>query len=248
MSYLVLDIETIPDLTIWNPSDAKKKEDGKEPFAPVWAQRPIVIGCVWLDNSYVVKRANCIDSKSNTIEAEREILVAWNQFMGREKPTIVSWYGRGFDLPTLTMRSLRWGIPMPWYFSQNYRYRYSEDHHADLCDVMSDFGSAGRGLKLDSIARLIGCPGKGEVDGSSVNQMWQEGRISEISTYCLTDVAQTTWVFLRWQYLKGKLSLDSYRFATSELLSHLNASIEERPDLKKFLSEIDRKRLLLEEP
>ena len=58
-------------------------------------------------------------------------------FMGKWKPHLVTWNGRGFDLPVLALRALRYGLPFGWYYrGDGYRYRYSEEGHLDLCDVL----------------------------------------------------------------------------------------------------------------
>jgi hypothetical protein len=130
---------------------------------------------------------------------------------------------------------------MRWYFDdKDYRYRYSEDGHLDLCDAMGDYGAT-RFLKLDSIAKLIGLPGKSEMDGSKVAGMFAEGRIDEIGTYCLTDVIQTAFVFLRWRFLKGRLPFPNYREAAVSLL----VSIKKDVELASFTEEIDEFKLLM---
>ena len=47
MSFLVFDIETIPDRELWKPEEAPKKRGAKAddtPFAPHYAHVPIAIG------------------------------------------------------------------------------------------------------------------------------------------------------------------------------------------------------------
>ena len=43
----------------------------------------------------------------------------------------------------LALRSMRHGLSWPWYYrDRDYRYRYSEEGHLDLCDFLSDHGAA----------------------------------------------------------------------------------------------------------
>ena len=60
-SYLVLDIETVPDpaLYIPPPSDASS-DDTERPFPPLHAHRPIVLGVLWLDEEYRFRRLGII--------------------------------------------------------------------------------------------------------------------------------------------------------------------------------------------
>jgi predicted PolB exonuclease-like 3'-5' exonuclease len=118
--------------------------------------------------------------------------------------TLVTWNGRTFDLPVLSARALHLGVPWGWYYDErNIRYRYSSDGHDDLMDFLSDFGAA-RPMKLGDVARLIGLPGKTDMDGSKVEGIAAEGKSSanegKIAAYCLQDAVQTALVFLRTRY------------------------------------------------
>lgn len=300
-SYLVLDIETVPDRSLWSPQGeieipkivieknpskesitfldvamatikeekpihrddlekatdiarrSKRLEDldillrmggdkKEHEMAPAYAQIPIAIGCVWLDQSFQPKKIGCLKN-SKGLEGEKQILSEWNEFAGREKPNLITWYGRGFDLPVLMLRSFRHGINMNWYFNdREYRYRYSEQGHADLCDAMGDFGAI-RGLKLSDIARAIGLPGKHDnMDGSQVASYFEAGKIDEICTYCTDDTVQTSIVFLRWQLTKGRISIESYKNSIKAILG----IVESMPDLKKLREGIKDSALLLE--
>ena len=55
--YLILDIETVPDTDRWQQPDAA---NGGGVFPPTWAHRIIVIGCLWLDHDYHLKRFGVI--------------------------------------------------------------------------------------------------------------------------------------------------------------------------------------------
>ena len=73
---------------------------------------------------------------------------------------MVTWNGRGFDLPVLALRAFRFGLDFRWYYrGEGYRYRFSEEGHLDLCDVISDHGAA-KMTSLDGAARPSGCPGR----------------------------------------------------------------------------------------
>ncbi len=47
--------------------------------------------------------------------------------------------------------------------------------------------------------------------------MFEHGRYGEIRDYCLHDVVQTTFVFLRSELLRGRLSRADYRERAREL-------------------------------
>lgn len=216
--------------------------DQKNTVAPAFAQRPITIGCLWLDDQLTCKKIGVIGSGALHAD-ERKLLGEWADFMAREKPKVVTWNGRSFDMPVLTLRSFRHGVPLPWYFAnKNYRYRYSDECHLDLMDVMSDYGATGRtGFKLDAVARAIGLPGKYGVDGSLVAGMYTEGKQTEIDTYCMTDVIQTAFVYLRWVLVKGFIDLSTYQAKACGVLE----SARRDARLQEFCKLIDEHTLLL---
>lgn len=221
--YLIIDIETIPDTDRWSRPEAVES-----PFPPTWAHRIIVVGCLWLDHGYRLKRFGVIGepapgSTDSLDQRERRLLEDFSRFVGRARPVLVTYNGRSFDLPVIVMRSLCHAIPLPWYYrDRDIRYRYSEDGHLDLCDWLADHGATRAG-KLDAVARLIGLPGKLGIDGSQVESLYHAGQFDSIQRYCLTDVAQTTLLFLRFRLLQGQIAPEIYRERTHALLDALAA-------------------------
>jgi predicted PolB exonuclease-like 3'-5' exonuclease len=219
--YLVLDIETVPDNERWSPPEQPA------PFPPTWAHRIVVIGCLWLDHGYRLKRLGVVGDPAGgegTADArERALLEDFSRFVGRARPVLVTYNGRSFDLPVIALRSLCHGVSLGWYYREkNVRYRYSEEGHLDLCDWLADHGATRSG-SLDAVARLIGLPGKVGVDGSQVEGLYLAGQLAAIQRYCLADVAQTALLFLRFRLLQGMLRADQYSEATSALLDALAA-------------------------
>jgi hypothetical protein len=221
-SYLVLDIETVPDEDLWTCPDVPPGPGGVErPFPPTYAHRVIVIGCLWLDQDYRLKRVGIIGEGAPDPESERSILEDFSDFVGRHRPALVTYNGRTFDMPVLALRSLHCGVPMPWYYrDRSLRQRYREGGHIDLCDWLANHGAA-RSSSLDALARLIGLPGKTGVDGSQIEGMFKAGLLARIQDYCLSDVVQTALLFLRFRLLQGVLDRDCYRGAVSALTGAL---------------------------
>jgi predicted PolB exonuclease-like 3'-5' exonuclease len=216
--YLVLDIETIPDTERWQPPESPA------PFPPTWAHRIVVIGCLWLDHHYKLKRLGVIgevQAAGTPDQIEHALLEDFSRFVGRARPVLVTYNGRSFDLPVIALRSLCHGVSLGWYYREkNVRYRYSEEGHLDLCDWLADHGATRSG-SLDALARLIGLPGKVGVDGSQVEGLYRAGQLAAIQRYCLADVAQTALLFLRFRLLQGMLGNVEYQAATRGLLDVL---------------------------
>jgi predicted PolB exonuclease-like 3'-5' exonuclease len=234
-TYLILDIETIPDRELHTPPEAPAGVE--RPFPPLYACRPVVLGVMWLDENLGCKRIGTFGEAKD----EAGMMTDFAEFMGKWKPNLVTWNGRGFDLPVLALRALRHGLSFGWYYrGAGYRYRYSEEGHLDLCDVLSDHGAA-RMTSLDGAARVIGLPGKDGVDGSQVEGLFLAGQIESLRQYCLSDVAQTAFLFLRYRLVAGDIDRDHYRRAASGLL----AALEADGRFARLLEGVDRQRLLL---
>jgi len=215
--FLTMDIETVPDDSLYAAPDTPPGQE--KPFPPIFAHRPVAIGVLWLGPDLHFERLGIIGEGQD----EAGQLKAFSDFMARETPTLVTWNGRGFDLPVIILRSLRNAIPMGWYYQRrDVRYRYSDDGHLDLGDALADRGAA-KMTSLDNAARLIGLPGKMGVDGSQVEGLHRAGRIDEIRHYCLTDVVQTTFVLLRYLLLTGRQERPAVAGAISDLLEALES-------------------------
>jgi predicted PolB exonuclease-like 3'-5' exonuclease len=211
----------------------------ERPFPPLYACRPVVLGVMWLAEDLTCKRIGTFGEGKD----EAGMMADFADFMGKWTPNLVTWNGRGFDLPVLALRAFRHGLSFAWYYrGAGYRYRYSEEGHLDLCDVLSDHGAA-KMTSLDGAARVIGLPGKDGVDGSQVEGLFLGGQIEALRHYCLSDVAQTAFLFLRYRLVAGDIDREGYRRAASGLL----AALETDGRFSRLLDGINRQRLLLGE-
>jgi 3'-5' exonuclease len=170
---------------------------------------------------------------------EKQLLQGFFGYFERLRPRLVSFNGRGFDLPVLKYRAMIHGISAPvlhgagdkW---NSYTSRYSADWHCDLMEVLSDYGASAR-IKLSEICATLGLPGKFGMDGSKVAQAFDEGRIQDIRDYCEADVLNTYLVYLRHQLHTGTLTLDAHNRAIADAIALIESGKEERPHLATFL-------------
>ena len=234
-THLILDIETIPDPELPQVVDPEKPD--RVPAPPL--NKIVTMGCMLLDDYVPIKLGVVGENKP-----ESQVLTDFAAWLDRTQPTIITWNGRGFDMPVITSRALRYGIPMPWWFrDRNTRYRYSTEGHMDLMDFLADYGAA-KNARLDVYAKLVGFPGKVGVDGSQVAPMVAAGRLDEVNAYCLCDVAQTAAIFLRVELLRGLYDRATYTTLARGLLAFIDAD----PKVAPVAGAIDRARFLLEEP
>src|SRR5262245_22183572 len=138
----------------------------------------------------------------------------WRGWEAYKRPTLVSFNGRTFDLPLLELAAFRYGLALPGWFQTNGksyeqpRNRYNTDAHLDLHDALTNFGASRFTGGLNLVANLLGKPGKMEVQGHMVQDLWNAGQLAEINDYCRCDVLDTYFAFLRTMVLLGQLSLD----------------------------------------
>jgi hypothetical protein len=250
--YLILDIETVPDVERWARPEVP--EGVEPPFPPTWAHRIVVLGYLWLDHEYKLSRLGVMGEalegatpamdgrESSADEQERDLLETFSGVVGTARPVLVTYNGRSFDLPVIALRALCHAVPLGWYYrDKQVRDRRSDAGHLDLCDWLADHGAVRAG-KLDAITRLIGLPGKGEINGSQVEGLYRSGQLETVQRYCLADVAQTALLFLRFRLLQGQISRGHYRRAVGELLDALAA--DGRVNEVLAPERLDRERLL----
>ncbi|HEY9163814.1 MAG TPA: 3'-5' exonuclease, partial [Magnetovibrio sp.] len=171
---------------------------------------------------------------------ERDLVAGFFQWVDKKRPRLVSYNGRGFDVPVLRHRAMVHGVTAAGFHDtsnkwDNYSSRYAQDFHCDLQEALTDFGAASRGLKLNEICAVLGFPGKFGVDGSQVAPMFDAGRVGEIRDYCETDVLNTYLVYLRYQLTRGRMTKDGYNRAVADVVALINAEREARPHLGDFL-------------
>jgi 3'-5' exonuclease len=138
----------------------------------------------------------------------------WRGWDAYRRPTLVSFNGRSFDLPLLELAAFRYGLSLPTWFQtsgkayEQPRNRYNTDAHFDLHDLLTNFGAARFNGGLNLVANLLGKPGKMEIQGHMVQDLWNAGQLAQINDYCRCDVLDTYFVFLRTMVLLGQLQLD----------------------------------------
>lgn len=236
----VFDCETIPDFDLirkvfkfegTNEEVANKTYDEQtkktgSSFLPVIFHKVVAISAVIADDFGMFLKVNSIDG-----ENEEQLLNSFLNFIDKKNPKLVSFNGRGFDLPMLMCRAMKYNLSCPAYFEvenkelnkskwENYKTRYSDRFHIDLMDSISDFGAI-RGLKLDELCVMLNMPGKYDVHGDQVLELFLENKIEKIKEYCESDVLNTYWLYLKYELLKGNLTKEDYKrslFTMSEKL------------------------------
>ena len=167
----------------------------------------------------------------------------WRGWEAYKRPTLVSFNGRTFDLPLLELAAFRYGISVATWFNtsgKTYdqpRNRYNTECHLDLHDVLTNFGASRFNGGLNLIANLLGKPGKMDVQGYMVQDLWNDGKIAEINDYCRCDVLDTYFAFLRTMVLLGNLKLDDEQRLVDDVYEYLSQRTATIPAYTSYLQQ-----------
>ncbi len=227
--YLVFDTESVADAALvaklryagegLSPAEAVRRyrdellEKYESDFIPYSFQMPISVAVGKVTAEFHLEDVVVLDEPQF-----RPHVITENFWRGWEKyrrPTLVSFNGRGFDLPLLELAAFRYGVSVPGWFQSSGksfdqpRSRYNLAAHVDLCELLTNFGSTRFTGGLNLAANLLGKPGKMSVQGNMVQDMYDAGRLAEINDYCRCDVLDTYFVFLRTRVLLGQLALEA---------------------------------------
>jgi len=225
----IFDCETIPDVELVKSQfhldgddlevslkalELQEEKSGSS-FLPIPFHKLISICAVITDDYGRFEKVSCIDGKD-----EKELIENFLNFINSKNPKLVSFNGRVFDMPMLLVRAMKYSLSVPAYFEvenralnkskwDNYRYRYSDRFHVDLMDHIGEFGAV-RGLKLDLLCSMMGIPGKYDVSGDQVLELYYKDELQKINEYCQSDVLNTYWLYLKYELLKGNLLKEDY--------------------------------------
>lgn len=167
----------------------------------------------------------------------------WRGWERYDCPTLVSFNGRTFDIPLLELAVFRYGLQVPRWFNlsarayDQKRNRYNSDSHLDLYDVLTNFGASRFNGGLNLAAQLIGKPGKMEVQGHMVQDLFDEGKLAEIADYCCCDVLDTYFVFLRTQVMIGNLALEREQELVESTKEWLSAKSRDNVAYQAYLEQ-----------
>lgn len=255
IKYLVFDVEAIADgeliRRIRYPKETLTAEDAIARYrAELLEERgsdvipwtfmlPCSVAIAKVDENFRMNGLSVLDAprfRPHVIAAD-----FWRGWSHYNRPTLVTFNGRGYDLPVLEMAAFRFGIAQPQWFNveartyEQARNRYNIDSHIDLMDLFSNFGAARISGGLNLLANLIGKPGKTGIDGSMVQGMFDRGEIEAINDYCRCDVLDTYFVFLRSRVLTGKLTIETEQERVAECREWLEERRDSSPAIDHYL-------------
>ena len=215
-------------------------ESGRD-FIPYTYHTPIAVVAAKIREDFSLMEIVSLDEPQF-----RPAVIARYFWMGWERyarPTLVTFNGRSFDVPLMELSAFRYGISVPSWFNINdksfeqYRNRYNVHSHLDLHEILTNFGSSWFRGGLNLAASLLNKPGKLDVQGSMVQDLYAAGKTLEISEYCRCDVLDTYFVFLRVQVMMGRLTLEQEGHLTAATKQMLESQSELHPAYRSYLEQ-----------
>jgi 3'-5' exonuclease len=248
--YILFDIESIPDGDLLRGvqyagepitpdeavdkarAEALEKSDGSSDFIPYSFQLPIGLCVMRLAKDYRILNIACLDAP---LYRPREIVrLFWESVPKFTNAKLVTFNGKRFDIPLLELCAFRYGFNCENHFS-NRRDRWKSPD-IDLYDVLtnnrSTFITGGLGL----LAKMIGKPGKMGFSGDKVLDAYRAGHLREINDYCMCDVLDTYFVFLRLQVVRGYLKPEHEADLNRQAREYLEGKADAYPVFKDYLS------------
>lgn len=250
---LAFDIETVPDCAgirrLYDLPDVladaevaevafqKRRAVSGGDFLPPHLQRVVAIACVLRDDESLR-----VWSLGSAGDSEQSLIRRFYEGIERYVPQLVSWNGGGFDLPVLNYRALLHGVNAAQFWEageENRDFRYNNytsryhTRHLDLMDVLAMYQPRNN-VPLDEMAQLAGLPGKIGMHGSAVWEAYRTGGIERIRSYCEVDTTNTYLLYLRYQLVRGSISVDHFKRECAVMRTVLEKLAQ--PHWNEFLS------------
>jgi len=146
---------------------------------------------------------------------EAAIIDRFLYILGDRCPQLVGYNSAESDLQVLIQRGMINEVHAPdfckrpnkpWEGPDYFDSRNSEAH----LDLLKRFSGGAMSPKLDEFAKLCGFPGKIDVKGDQVTDLWLAREITKIVEYNQIDTLNTYLVWLRMVYFAGQISEEDY--------------------------------------
>jgi predicted PolB exonuclease-like 3'-5' exonuclease len=208
--YLFREAENLPD-----PAQREVKREEIQRLFSLWPLTAQVV-CIAMVNAdscrgkvlYLAEDADDDESAGGVVEfmpcVDEGHLLAEFWEVAVRYDSIVTFNGRGFDVPFIYLRSAVLNVPVSrkdWL-----GYRYQTEPHCDLLEQLTFYNISGRDgaarrFNLDFYCKAFGIesPKSHGITGMDVGRMVEEGKGREIGEYCLRDVRATLELYKIWK-------------------------------------------------
>lgn len=250
ISYLVYDIESVVDKPLLNriiyPGEGFSDQEAYDKhtkdlleqkgsnFVNASFHIPVCLACLAINKDLTIQKIGLLGEDNRT--PGNIVSHFWDMY-NKGNFTLVDFNGRGYDIRLLELWAFRQGISIHYKHFDKFgvRYRYSDDKQMDLQEIITNNLSIRYQGGLNLLAKLLGKPGKMDTKGDQVQELYDAGDMNRIEDYCLGDVMDTYYVFLRWKVVRGHITLDQEKDLVDKSVEKMKAYAQETGYLKKYL-------------
>jgi hypothetical protein len=247
-AFLVLDTESVPDGVLLSrvkypaerlspeeaickaQAEAREQSSNGSDFLPVSFQYPVAVCVARVGADFGLQSITCLDAPQFR---PAEMVRAFWRGVARVKAKLVTFNGRGFDLPLLELAAFRYCCCLGQYL---YTSRNRFNGHLDLLDWLTNHGACRLAGGLDLLSKILGKPGKMEIKGDQVHALYRAGQTQQINDYCMFDTLDTYFVFLRTRVMTGELAPEEEQERVRRAKAFLTARSAELPALRQYLA------------
>jgi predicted PolB exonuclease-like 3'-5' exonuclease len=248
-AFLVIDTESVPDgdliAKVKYPGESMTGDEAIErarnearaasptgsDFLPVTFQIPVAACAIRVGFDFRLQKLSCLDAPHYR---PSEIVKKFWWGLDFYKAKLVTFNGRGFDVPLMELAAFRNGINIGEHIRKS-RNRYNGG--LDLLEFFTNYGAYRVVGGLNLLAKMIGLPGKMDVKGDQVLDMHRQGDLKAINEYCLCDTLDTYFIFLRTRVLTGEIDAEEEQKLLALARETLEGQREEFPILKQYLEQ-----------
>ncbi len=172
---------------------------------------------------------------------EAAIIERFLYMVGERRPQLVGFNSADSDLQVLIQRGMINEVTAPAFCKRPDKpwegpdYFDSRNSEAHLDIIKRFYGGTGMTPRLDELAKLCGFPGKIDVKGDQVTDLWLARDVTKIVEYNQIDTLNTYLVWLRLVYFAGKIGEEDYHIEQEHFREFLENETQ-KPE-KAFLAD-----------
>ncbi len=233
---------------LWEHTNAYDAEKNPRPFLKYMFSR--IVSIAFLSRKSVFRDGERVTEFSlNSLPKlpldsddvdEASIIDRFLYIVGDRRPQLVGFNSAESDLQVLIQRGLINEVTAPafnerpnkpWEGPDYFDARNSEAHF----DLLKKFSGGAMTPRLDELAKMCGFPGKIDVKGDQVTDLWLARDLTKIVEYNQIDTLNTYLVWLRVVYFAGQISEEDYINEQEQFREFLENEME-KPE-KAFLAD-----------
>ncbi len=213
--------------------EVREKTKEASDFIPVTFQVPVAVCVLRVGADFLPQAIACLDAPQ--FRTPEIVRLFWRGVSVYKRAKLVTFNGRGFDLPLMELAAFDHGCSAGGYFAGRNRYNGNQ---IDLFDWLTNYGAHRMDGGLNLLAKRGHRPagvGKMDVAGDQVYAMYQQGRRQEINDYCMFDTLDTYFIFLRTRVLLGEMGGREEQQLARRARAWLAEKIVVLPALRRYL-------------